>query len=344
MIEEAEVGTSLKQIAAITGVSQTTVSLVLRNKPVRCSKEKADKIRKIAEQYNYKPNFAAVSLATNKSRIIGVLVPDIENMFFSRLVKLLGKKISDAGYMMLLFDTNNSIEEEKRYIEYLSNRNADGMILALLFDGSEDEQRELVEAVNNVKVPHVVIDTTSPLLKCPKVEVDHYKGAYLATEYLLKKGHRKIACITGPEKNYSTKERLRGYTDVLSNYGVPYRENWIFHGDNTYNSGKGLAQKVFDAEVTAVFCFNDMMAYGVLNEAKERKRKVPEDLSVMGFDDVEFFAQGVSLTTIRHPIEGIAEFVAENLFGCDELEEVCSDSSKQIEPLLIERNSVGDRF
>ena len=332
----------LKEIAAMSGVSQTTVSLVLRNRPVRCSREKVSLIKKIASDYNYKPNFAAVSLATNKSKIIGVLVPDIENMFFSRLVKILGDKISQAGYMMLLFDTNNNIENEKKYIEYLSNRNADGMILALLFDGSEKKKDELVQAVNKVEVPHVVIDTTSPLLLCPKVEVDHYLGACLAMEYLIGKGHKKIACITGPSGNHSTEDRLKAYKDVLEKHGIAYHKKYVFVGDNTFDSGKNLAEKVFESDVSAVFCFNDMMAYGVLNAAREKQINIPEDLSVIGFDDVEFFAQGASLTTIRQPIEGIAEFAFENLFGFIEQgkERDGYNISKKIEPLLIERNSV----
>lgn len=339
---EDVVGASLKQIAEMLGVSQATVSLVLREKPVRCSKETAEKIRAAAKQYNYKPNFAAVTLATNKSRIIGVLVPDIENMFFSRLIKKLGKKISEAGYMMLLFDTNNNIDDEKKYIEYLSNKNADGMILALLFDGTSEQQEGLVKAVNDLDVAHVVIDTTSPLLKCPKVEVDHYKGAYLATEFLIRNGHKKIACVKGPKENYSTKERLRAYRDALENNGLPFLEERVFCGDNTYDSGKALAEKVFASDVTAVFCSNDMMAYGVLNAAGEAGVKVPEDLSVVGFDDVEFFAQGTSLTTVRQPIEGIAEFVADNLFGGMESGtwEKGREIIKKVEPQLIVRGSV----
>ena len=335
-------GANLKQIAEMLGVSQTTVSLVLRDRPVRCSKETAARIRQIAEQYNYKPNFAAVTLATNKSRIIGVLVPDIENMFFSRLIKLLGKKISEEGYMMLLFDTNNSMDDEKKYIEYLSNKNADGLILALLFDGTIQQQGRLVKAVNDLEIPHVAIDTTSPLLKCPKVEVDHYKGAYLATEYLVKNGHTEIACIKGPAENYSTKERLRAYRDVLQKYGIEFCEDRVFCGDNTYESGKKLADKVFSANVSAVFCFNDMMAYGMLNAAKEKGVQVPEELSVVGFDDVEFFAQGTSLTTVRQPIEGISDFVFENLFKEMKTEGGYTSRglSRKVEPQLIVRGSV----
>ncbi len=297
---------TLKQIAARAGTSVATVSLVLRGKPVRCSAATAENIRAIARMFDYVPNRAAVSLVRQKTDTVGIVVPDIENAFFAGLFKRLDGLFAADGYALLLCCADRAAAR-RRQIELLRRRNVDAIILAVPF-GEGEEDRAAVEELNALGLPHIAADACGAGLRCGRVEADHRRGGELAADYLLGLGHARIGCITGGEA-LSSRLRLEGVRRALERSGRA-ADVTVLAGDYTFGSGYACARALFGRGVTAVFAFNDMMAYGVMKAASEAGLRIPRDLSLVGYDDVPFSAMAaVPLTTVRQPVGALAEHI-----------------------------------
>lgn len=335
-------GVSLKDIAKLAEVSVATVSMVLRDYPIRCSKEKTAQIKQIAKDLNYTPNYAAVSLVKQKSSTIGVIIPDFNNVFFANLAKHLGRIINDNGYIMILCDSDNDFARGKKQLDVLKARNVDAMIFAFPFDRLSKEHDELIASINALDIPGIALDTNLDDLKCPCIAVDNQAGAALAVEHLIKNGHKKIAYLTGGVDSYTSRKRLEGCKKVLQTYGIPFDENFVVVGDYTFESGYARAKEVFDKDVTALFAFNDMMAYGVMSAAAKNGVVIPQDLSLVGFDDIIFSSMSsVPLTTVRQPVEKISMIAGNELFGAGH--KIISSKFNRnfkVEPTLVKRDTV----
>ena len=336
---------TLKKIAEEAGTSVATVSMVLRDYPVRCSAETAKKIKEIARKNNYVPNYAAVSLIKQKTDTIGVIVPDIENLFFAGLVKQWNRMFSKDGYtLILLSQSDGSAGAKLEQIETLRRKNVDAMILALSLGEESKERDRIAEEINRLDVPHVIVDAYSAQVRCGCIATDHSLGAELAADYLIANGHRKIGCITGGEKEYSAVRRYEGFLKSMKKHGVPLSDGMTYQGDYSFESGYRCAKELLTKDVTAVFAFNDMMAYGAMKAAAEIGKKIPEEVSLIGYDDILFSSMTyIPLTTVRQPMEEISGRVYREIKGLLSREISEEESCMQnIKPELVIRASVRD--
>jgi LacI family transcriptional regulator len=331
--------TTIKDIANAAGVSVTTVSLVLNNRPNTISQKTKNKIIDAAKSLEYIPNHMAKSLVTKESKMIGLVVPDIGNNFFADLAKNIENECQKSDYSLILANANNSLTETVKYVEQFISRGADGLILAFYTDEKQNKKEPLIEKLNKYDIPIVTVDSWIRGLDIPGVSIHHSRGGYMATKHLIVQRHEKIGCITGMKGNYSSDRRLLGYMMALKEVGIKETNYLVEEGDYTYNSGYNCALKLIDKGVTAIFACNDLMAYGTYQAIKERNLKVPDDISVVGFDDLLFSKMlSVPLTTVYQDISKLGSKSTELI-----IDYIKNGISKQefyrLEPALVIRES-----
>ena len=295
---------TITDIAQAAGLSPATVSLVLNNRPSRISESTKKKIKALAQEMGYRPNFAAVNLRTSRSYTIGLIIPDIRNDHYATYAKGLEDFCQEMNWSMILCTTNQNPLREKQYIEALYAKNIDGIALATTPPYADNSiyvsNRELLLSMN---IPIVQSDLTNYKEPINAVICDHEKGGYIATLHLLSLGHRKIAFITGPSSLEAAQSRLKGCKKAFKSYNLEWDNDLVYEGDYTYESGLNGIDYLCDKKFTAVFALNDSMAYGVYSGLSKYNLSVPEDISVIGYDDHFLSAiLTVPLTTIHQPI------------------------------------------
>jgi len=293
---------TIKDIAKKAGVSVTTVSLALNGKGDALSDATVQKVIAVAAELNYSPNQMAVGLITKKTMTFGLLVPDICNMFFSSIAKGAEEQSQKSGYNIIFCNTNDNPQKDIEYTKVMLNRSVDGIILIMSANSYGNSALECYKLIEKSKTPIVLVDRTADEFSAPSVMVDNELGGYLATRHLLDLGHKKIGCITGPMSTQSSKQRFYGYIRALQEYNIIFDPSLIEEGEFHAESGIQLSAKLIDKQVSAIFAFNDMVAYGVYIQAAKRGMKIPADLSIVGFDDTEFSEiMQVPLTTVQQP-------------------------------------------
>lgn len=298
----------MKDIAKMANVSEAAVSLVLNDKPSRISEKKKQEIKAIAKELNYVPNIAAQSLAKKASRTVGVVIPDIENPFFSKLCKQLEERFRAIGYLTIIVNSNDDFTVEKNLIQMLVNRGVDGLIIALSnesFSVSEEQERFL----KDLDTTFILVDRYVTFEEVNQVYFDSLVGGKLATEYLLQMGHREIAFMTGDLNVPSTLDRITGYKQALGSYGLEVKKDYFIETGYRFKNGMEKAADLFALnKVTAVVSANDMVAFGILKQAVKKEQKVPEDLSIIGYDRLEIAdILDISLATVEQDITLLAE-------------------------------------
>lgn len=329
---------NLKFIADKAGLSQAAVSLILNNKEGRVSKEKRELVHKLAKEYNYKANSLARALATKKTNIIGLIVPDITNYFFAETALYIESKLKEHGYSLILCNTADHAVEEKKYIDLLLSYGVDGLLICISHESLFDET--LIKRLEKLDIACVAFDRFTENLPFPYVSIDNVHGSKLATEYLIKNGHHKIGFIGGPQNVLSANKRLEGYKASLEEANIPFTNEYARIGnyqfDGGYSAGLSLLK---ETDVTAVFVANDMMAYGFYKAARELGRKIPEDISVIGFDDLLFSTTlDVPLTTMKQSTDELALNVCDILLK--KLNKQKHPAKVILSPRLTVRNSV----
>lgn len=298
---------NIRDIAKLAGVSTATVSRTLAT-PAIVMPETRAKVEAAVRKLDYKPNALASSLRRRRTENIVVVVPDIHNPFFSGVVQGIEHVAHGHGHKVLLGESQNSQQRLDTYAEMLDSKEADGLILlgALLPTG-------IANAVAAGEAPHVPIVMACEYfvgLQAPNVRIDNAAAAAAATEHLLQLGHRRIAMITGPTGNPLVKDRVKGYRAQMAKAELAVPADYVARGDFTVESGYHAMKKLLalSQKPTAVFCANDEMAMGAIRAVKDSGRRVPQDLSVVGFDDIRFAEYfDPPLTTIRQPQREIGE-------------------------------------
>ncbi len=290
---------TLKDIAERAGVTSATVSMVINNKP-NISEATRKKVLKIAKDLNYYPNVIARGLATKKSNSIGVIVPNLASSFVVRILQGIKSTNRDIEYTVQLFDTIGQKESESQLFQRLAReRRIDGVILI-----SSTVTDEELNIFREESVPSIVVARKCEHLD--SVYVDNEGGAMDAINYLISKGHRNIACVTSSKQGLPTQERLLGYKYSLQRNSIPYRPELVFEvEDDLMNAGVEVFDKIraADPAISAVFVpAGDMVAIGIIKEAKKKGLRVPEDWAVVGYDDLPA-AEVIepALTTVRQP-------------------------------------------
>ncbi|EFM4170679.1 DNA-binding transcriptional regulator CytR [Escherichia coli] len=296
--KKQETAATMKDVALKAKVSTATVSRALMN-PDKVSQATRNRVEKAAREVGYLPQPMGRNVKRNESRTILVIVPDICDPFFSEIIRGIEVTAANHGYLVLIGDCAHQNQQEKTFIDLIITKQIDGMLLLgsrLPFDASIEEQRNLP--------PMVMANEFAPELELPTVYIDNLTAAFDAVNYLYEQGHKRIGCIAGPEEMPLCHYRLQGYVQALRRCGIMVEPQYIARGDFTFEAGSKAMQQLLDLPQppTAVFCHSDVMALGALSQAKRQGLKVPEDLSIIGFDNIDLtqFCDP-PLTTIAQP-------------------------------------------
>lgn len=288
-------------MAEAAGVSITTVSQILNGKGERFSKTTRDKVMQVRNQLHYVPDFSARNLILHSSKLLGVLIPDLNNPFFSTFVEGIQTVSRDAAYMTMVFAANHDPELETYYLKRLLERSVDGLIIA----SSSITSDAIDELVKPAGVPYLLFDQNQVHDNEDRIEVDDYHGGQLAAQHLLGLGHQRVAMVMSEEPLVNVQKRWQGFYDTLAAARItPTRIN----GELTMAGGYGACQALVDSGATAVFCANDEMAIGLYRGLYERGLRVPDDMSVVGYDNIALDEYVVpKLTTISQPISDLGK-------------------------------------
>lgn len=289
---------TLKDIGKEVGVSATTVSRALNNKP-DISYQVKQKIKEVAQRLGYSPNALARSLKAKKTSSIGVLIADIADPFFAPIVKGIENTARQMGYSIILCDTGEEYEQEKLALQMMLEKRVDG----LLITPCQTEYGDILE-LERKKVPFVLLGRHFDVVESDYVITDEIEGAFLATDYLIKKGHKKILFINGPNYISSAKERLVGYKRALQEHAILFDKSLVKEGALKMEDGYRIMKEILSVgtKFTAVFAYCDFVVLGIMQALEEAKLKIPENIAIVGYDDVVFagFLQ-VPLTTVHIP-------------------------------------------
>jgi LacI family transcriptional regulator, repressor for deo operon, udp, cdd, tsx, nupC, and nupG len=300
----------IQDVARLADVSTATVSRALAN-PERVSSEAKARVFDAIAKVGYVPNPAARTLRSQKSNMVLVVLPNLDNTFFSKILRGIEETLFDAGYGMIIGDLDGSPEKEAHFAAFAAAGQVDGALLlnGHLFGQTRDGHGPAMRTT----VPLVALCEAIPGADIPPIEVDNREAARGMTEYLASLGHRRIAYLCGPSENVLERERIQGYREGLQNAGLPLDPGLIWPGDYTLEAGfrAGRALVAGELRPSAVFCSNDEMAIGFMQALAAVGVKVPDDISVAGFDDIELAALvQPSLTTVRQPRREIGRTAA----------------------------------
>ncbi|WP_312807689.1 LacI family DNA-binding transcriptional regulator [Comamonas sp.] len=295
---------SIKDVARLAGVSVTTVSHVL-NKTRSVLPATQERVLEAVQTLGYVPSAVARSLKTQATHTIGMLVPDNSNPYFAELVRAVEDACFAAGYALLLCNTDNDAGRQQVYLDVLSQKRVDGLIVASTSDDALMSQHLVQTAL-----PMVLIDRAIAGLERPCVQTDHVQGGMLATQHLMALGRKRIACVAGPQDLQSSEQRVQGWRQALQLVGLP--SDLLMHGDFTVNGGYVAMQRLLHDgganRPTAVFACNDLMAMGALRAVHEAGLQVPRDVAVVGYDDIELASYTQpALTTVAQPTRAMAQ-------------------------------------
>jgi len=291
---------NIDEIARRAGVSTATVSRAL-NGHNTVKEETRQKILSIAHELNYIPNHIARGLSTQKTETIGVILPELVDEFFMELIHGIDEEAYRQKYYILLSSSHSQRNIVETSLEFMTSGRVDGVILM-----APQMQHELIDLVAKNKRPIVLLNCASDLEGITSFNIDNFGGAFAITQHLIDHGYKKISMITGPRGNCDAEERLKGFKMALKQSDVKLDEKYIIPGDFTIRSGYYGFNRLFTQpdKPEAIFAANDMMALGIYQAAKTMNLKIPEDIAVVGFDDIRL-GQFVNprLTTIHVPIQ-----------------------------------------
>lgn len=307
---------TIKDIAIEARVSISTVSFVLNNKGKQMGISSAiiKKVEEIAEKLNYKPNMIASSLRTGKTRSIGLIVEDISNQFFSHLARIIEDEAKKLGYRVFYCSTGCDDDRSVELIHSLLQVNVDGFIIT-----PTENLEKSIEDLLKIKKPIVLIDRYFPNQNVSHVVMDNYEGAYSATQFLIKKGHRNIAVVNNASGMIQMELREKGYADALKEVGA-YNENFIIRLDYNNSEESKIADLIHffenNKEINAVLFLTNYMGLAGLQAFRKMGQRVPEDISVISFDDHDSFRLHTpSISVIAQPIEKIAQKAVDMLMA-----------------------------
>ena len=301
---------TIKDIARALNLSTSTVSRALRDSH-EISPETKQLVVGYAEKFSYRPNQIARSLKENRSRIIGVIVPQIANNFFSEVINGIEAAAYLRGYYVFIFQSHESYERELVTLRQAVDRKADGLLISL---SSSTSDVSLLHSLQQKKLPIVLFDRISDELDLPCVASDNFGGAFAATEHLIKTGRRRIAHITIPSYISITQERLAGYRAALEQYGLPYDENLVRYTDFGQTDVGAVINDLLNQNPDAFLAASDRLAIGCLAALKKRNIAIPQAVSLVGFTNTAVAdLLAPALSTVEQPALEIGRVAAEQL-------------------------------
>lgn len=328
---------TMKDIARLAGVSTSTVSHVI-NKSRFVSDEIAERVNNAAQQLNYAPSALARSLKMNRTKTIGMLVTTSTNPFFGEVVKGVERSCYHQGYNLILCNTEGDNQRMKASINTLLQKRVDGLLL--MCSTLEGERLDVFDRYPDI--PIVVMGWGPILFASDKIQDNSLQGGYMAAKHLIECGHKEIGCITGPLIRHQAQMRYEGYKRALAEAGIAINPDWIVESDFECEGGYQAFEKLYQRGKlpSALFVSNDMMAMGVIQAASQRGLRVPDDLSLIGYDDVHIAKfMTPALTTIHQPKYRLGKAAVDTLLYRLENPDTTAQVV-QLEPTLVVRNSV----
>lgn len=301
---------TLKEIATTLGISITTVSKALKNYPDVSAKTKQAVIE-LAHNLHYTPNSFAVNLRTKESKTIGLIIPEVMHHFFSNVINAIIDEAEKNGYLVIILQSNESIELEKKQVDLLINKRVDGIMISLSNETNYDEH---IQQIIKRKIPFVMFDKICKLAQCSKVIIDDQKAAFKAVQHLIDNGCKKIAHIRGPLNPQNAVDRFIGYKKALEKNKIAFDPKLIYTCENvSFQEGVDFAAQIINEhpDIDGVFAITDLVAVGVLSHFNDIGIKIPEQVAVIGFSNW-FMSQVISpkLSSVEQPSHemGVASF------------------------------------
>ena len=308
--------TTLKEIAYQLGLSVPTVSKALKDYP-DVSKKTKGLVKELAKTLNYTPNAFAVNLRTKESKTIGLIIPEIVHHFFSNVIKGIISQAEKKGYLVIILQSNESYDLEKKQVELLLRQQVDGVIISI---ANETADFTHLNDIININKPLIMFDKIAKIVPCSKVIIDDRKAAYDATKHLIDIGCKRIAHFRGPLLPQNSIDRFLGYKKALLDHNMQYDSSLVYIcecGDNSFQEGETNAKKILKDHnnVDGIFINTDLVAIGALTEFIRQGIKIPEQISIVGFSN--WFMSSVispSLTTINQPGFEMGKIAFKQLF------------------------------
>lgn len=335
--------TSIKDVAKLAEVSTATVSRCLNN-PDQVKEKTRTKVLAAIKKTGYAPNTLAQNFRRGKTNLIMVVLPVIGDPFFAKVMQGIKSVASEKHYSILIHETQSEVLSEAEYSRIVVSKQADGIILLA---SVSPFSTQIVSETSPRRVPMVLgCEAISPeLIHLPSVHIDNFLAAKEATEYLISLGHRSIAFIFGSAKTLLTKDRENGYRQAMKNAQLNIKKGWVVEGKLTLHGAIKATRKLLNHPhpPSAIFCANDEMAIAAISEIKAAGLKIPQDISVIGFDDIRYAeVMDPPLTTTAQPTEEIGERTMYKLCHLIEGGNLKTDSSPEIvQHKLIIRRSTG---
>jgi LacI family transcriptional regulator len=332
---------TITDVASLAKVSPTTVSRWL-NGSIRLPQATGERIRTAVTELRYQPHAQARRLSRGRAEAIGIIVPDISNPFFSLLAGEAERVAVAASYDVVIWSSRNQLERELACFDRLASGYIDGLLL--ITNHADDGQ--LAERVARTPERVVIVDEDVPETAVPKFFVDNEHGGYLATRHLINNGHRRIVHMGGPRGVMSAIERCNGWRRALAEAGVAVAEEWRIASEYEVDQARADAAALFSLTPmpTAVFAGSDAIALGILYHARERGIRIPDDLSLVGFDGMPITALlQPALTTIGQPIDSLGRLGAERLLAAIDGDGPAVSETIRLPVSLVVRASVAKR-
>jgi DNA-binding LacI/PurR family transcriptional regulator len=333
---------TIKDVAERAGVSTATVSRAI-NEPRSVSDGLKESVMEAIQELDYEPSSVAQSLKTNRTNTLALVITDNESPFYAKIMRGVEDVALENDYSLFVSNTDEELKMEKVYLKNLQNRATDGIILA-----PTGQRNDVLNQLIESGTPIVFIDRWIDQLKdrVDTVLAQNFEGSYKAVSHLLEKGHERIGIITGVRQVISSEERLEGYKKALKDQGIPIQENLIVEGSFTIEGGTDALKTLLSLKKrpTAVFITNGKMTMGALKLLREKGYKCPEDLSLISFDDFEWFSiLNPPVTAVRQDSYEIGTKSADMLL--DKIESETADgggSNYRVGTELVIRNSVAE--
>lgn len=295
----ARMTVTIKEIARKLNISKSTVSRALRNSP-EISEQTRQRVIELARELNYSPNPIALSLLKNRTHTIGIIVPEIDNPFFSMVISGVDDVAYSRGYHVMIYQSHESYEREQIDVRHIADRRADGLIVSV---ASQSLNHGHFEELQERGIPLVFFDRASDKVRTHKVLVDDYEGAFRGTEHLIAQDCRRIAHIAGPMSLTISRNRFNGYRDALAKHKLPFREEWVVSAEYSQSEGTDRAYQLMALRERpdAIFAASDRIAIGVHWALRQLGYRMPDDVALLGFSDL-----GIS-ALLDPPLSSIAQ-------------------------------------
>lgn len=328
---------SIAEIARICGVSKATVSRVINNIPQGVGPETREKVLKTIRELNYRPNALARSVATSKSGTIGLIIPDVSNFFYPKIIRGVTDYMDSCGYSVIVGNSDYDPDREAQQLLRLIDRRVDGILLC-----SGVSNKEFLADFRKYNIPLGLLGRNfDNSVSDVSIIGDNVRGAYKSASHLIRSGSRRVVYVEGNPHVAGSRQRLMGYKQAHTEFGIPIREEYIVSGEYSIEFGRRTAKKLLESGMAfdAIMTGSDLIAIGIVTELLKRGVRIPEDIEVIGYDNIELTTVFTPmLSTISKPHYEMAQHISEQLIRVIQGETIPLPHTV-VEPTLILRET-----